>query len=129
MWYFPPVFYSALSVTPANEEFAKGFLGGASMMDAYELLWIKESDLVRVRKEVESLRIVATYSRRQMRVMLCRGLTMVAARPSSSTVRTATKTLGMTGLSPTLLHSCPSQKKPTVEKAHRSQAVRKLAWS
>jgi hypothetical protein len=30
------------------------------MIDAYELLWIKDSDLVRARKEVESLRIVAT---------------------------------------------------------------------
>src|SRR5215471_18432345 len=30
------------------------------MIDAYQLLWAKETDLVRVRKEVESLRIVAT---------------------------------------------------------------------
>jgi|SRR5215471_6543658 len=30
------------------------------MIDAYQLLLAKESDLVRVRKEVESLRIVAT---------------------------------------------------------------------
>lgn len=30
------------------------------MIDAYQLLRAKESDLVRVRKEVESLRIVAT---------------------------------------------------------------------
>ena len=30
------------------------------MINAYQLLWAKQSDLVRVRKEVESLRIVAT---------------------------------------------------------------------
>lgn len=91
------------------------------MIDAYELLWSKRVTLCECVRKSSHCGLSQPYSRRQMRVMLCRGLTMVAARLSSSTARTAPKTLGMTSLSPTLLHSCPSKKNPTVEKAHRSQ--------
>ena len=59
MWHFSAVLYSALWVTKRMYDSTKAF-GGSLMIDAYQRLWAKKSDLVRGRKEVESLRIVAT---------------------------------------------------------------------
>jgi hypothetical protein len=76
------------------------------MIDAYELLRIKESDLARIQGKSSRCGLSRRCSRRQRRRRFCRGMRMKGEWSPKSTVRTTTKMPSITSLFPTLPQSC-----------------------